>query len=186
MIHLVFCEPDPYKYLLLWPSARSKEWITSLTISRKPGTTQIHVPYVFLQAKKIPGLFRERGFFLRLDAWQWPTLTWGDPTLPSALSTFTSEFEMGSGGSHSLWSSGNSFAIDALWGASRLCFTILMNECCLICWYLYKQSVCLAKSVIDQIITFAKACDYMVKPHEQLVLVSSTPRGAYTPSLSTS
>ena len=29
-------------------------------------------------------------------------------------------------------------------------------------------------------------CDYMVKPHEQLVLVSSTPRSAYTPSLSTS
>ena len=31
-------------------------------------------------------------------------------TLPSALSGFTSEFEMGSGGSHSLMSSGNSFA----------------------------------------------------------------------------
>ena len=27
---------------------------------------------------------------------------------------------------------------------------------------------------------------YMVKPHEQLVLVSSTPHNAYTPSLSTS
>ena len=30
----------------------------------------------------------------------------GAPTLPSALSGFTSEFGMGSGGSHSLWSSG--------------------------------------------------------------------------------
>ncbi|WP_203451555.1 hypothetical protein, partial [Lelliottia sp. RWM.1] len=25
------------------------------------------------------------------DAWQFPTLTWGDPTLPSALRRFTSE-----------------------------------------------------------------------------------------------
>jgi len=32
-----------------------------------------------------------------------PTLTWGDPTLPSALSSFTSEFEMGSGGSYLLF-----------------------------------------------------------------------------------
>ncbi|NIG46207.1 hypothetical protein F3J31_20645, partial [Enterobacter sp. Acro-832] len=31
------------------------------------------------------------GFFL-IDAWQFPTLTWGDPTLPSALRRFTSEF----------------------------------------------------------------------------------------------
>ncbi|MDS0116469.1 hypothetical protein QYE88_42445, partial [Enterobacter hormaechei subsp. steigerwaltii] len=30
------------------------------------------------------------GFFL-IDAWQFPTLTWGDPTLPSALRRFTSE-----------------------------------------------------------------------------------------------
>ena len=35
-------------------------------------------------------------------SWRCPTLTWGDPTLPSALSVFTSEFEKGSGGSHSL------------------------------------------------------------------------------------
>uniref|UniRef100_UPI00226B15C2 hypothetical protein n=1 Tax=Erwinia psidii TaxID=69224 RepID=UPI00226B15C2 len=26
------------------------------------------------------------------DAWQFPTLAWGDPTLPSALRRFTSEF----------------------------------------------------------------------------------------------
>ncbi len=30
----------------------------------------------------------------------------GTPTLPSALSGFTAEFGMGSGGAHSLWSSG--------------------------------------------------------------------------------
>ena len=32
----------------------------------------------------------------------------------------------------------------------------------------------------------ANNLDYMVKPHGQLVLVSSTPHNAYTPSLSTS
>ncbi len=36
------------------------------------------------------------------DAWQFPTLTWGDPTLPSALRRFTSEFGMGSGGTTAL------------------------------------------------------------------------------------
>ena len=30
--------------------------------------------------------------------WQCPTLTWGNPTLPSALQHFTSEFGMDSGG----------------------------------------------------------------------------------------
>ncbi len=33
--------------------------------------------------------------FHLFDAWQFPTLTWGDPTLPSALRRFTSEFGMG-------------------------------------------------------------------------------------------
>ncbi len=33
---------------------------------------------------------------------QFPTLTWGDPTLPSALRRFTSEFGMGSGGTTAL------------------------------------------------------------------------------------
>ena len=37
------------------------------------------------------------------NAWQFPTLTWGDPTLPSALQRFTSEFGMGSGGTAALW-----------------------------------------------------------------------------------
>jgi hypothetical protein len=36
------------------------------------------------------------------DAWQCPTLAWGDPTLPSALRRFTSEFGMGSGGTTAL------------------------------------------------------------------------------------
>ncbi len=38
----------------------------------------------------------------QFDAWQFPTLAWGDPTLPSALRRFTSEFGMGSGGTTAL------------------------------------------------------------------------------------
>ena len=41
--------------------------------------------------------------------WQCPTLTWGDPTLPSALIRFTSEFGMESGGTVSLWLPGKTF-----------------------------------------------------------------------------
>ncbi|AAM83608.1 hypothetical [Yersinia pestis KIM10+] len=42
----------------------------------------------------------------KFDAWQCPTLAWGDPTLPSALRRFTSEFGMGSGGTTALWPPG--------------------------------------------------------------------------------
>jgi hypothetical protein len=37
-----------------------------------------------------------------IQVWQFPTLAWGDPTLPSALRHFTSEFGMGSGGATAL------------------------------------------------------------------------------------
>ena len=36
--------------------------------------------------------------------WRCPTLTWGNPTLPSALRHFTSEFGMESGRTTALWS----------------------------------------------------------------------------------
>ena len=36
--------------------------------------------------------------------WRCPTLTWGIPTLPSALRHFTSEFGMESGRTTALWS----------------------------------------------------------------------------------
>ncbi len=42
------------------------------------------------------------GLVALFDAWQCPTLAWGDPTLPSALRRFTSEFGMGSGGTTAL------------------------------------------------------------------------------------
>ncbi len=44
------------------------------------------------------------------DAWQFPTLAWGDPTLPSALRRFTSEFGMGSGGTTALSPPGKFFS----------------------------------------------------------------------------
>ncbi len=39
-----------------------------------------------------------------MSTWRCSTLTWGDPTLPSTLFRFTSEFGMESGGSKTLWS----------------------------------------------------------------------------------
>ena len=50
--------------------------------------------------KQKPGL--STGLSALFDARQFPTLTWGDPTLPSALRRFTSEFGMGSGGTTAL------------------------------------------------------------------------------------
>ena len=46
--------------------------------------------------------------------WQLPTLTWGDPTLPSARLRFTSEFGMDSGGSTALLSPDKFFCLDWL------------------------------------------------------------------------
>ena len=45
------------------------------------------------------------------NAWQFPTLAWGDPTLPSALRRFTSEFGMGSGGTTALKPPGKFFVL---------------------------------------------------------------------------
>ena len=53
---------------------------------------------------KNPDRINDQGFLK--GAWRCPTLTWGDPTLPSAISHFTAEFGMGSGGSNFLWSPG--------------------------------------------------------------------------------
>ncbi len=50
--------------------------------------------------KQRPSLSTEP--FVLFDVWQFPTLAWGDPTLPSALRRFTSEFGMGSGGTTAL------------------------------------------------------------------------------------
>ena len=65
-----------------------------------------HVVHVDLRIQKSPEqMFRASVF----DAWQFPTLAWGDPTLPSALRRFTSEFGMGSGGTTALKPPGKFF-----------------------------------------------------------------------------
>ena len=60
--------------------------------------------------------------------WQCPTLTWGNPTLPSALIRFTSEFGMESGGTVSLWLPGktdnNLGKIILIQSVSNLLFTL--------------------------------------------------------------
>ena len=66
--------------------------------SQKPRTFRDGV--LFKRKNKKPGL--STGLSALFDAWQFPTLTWGDPTLPSALRRFTSEFGMGSGGTTAL------------------------------------------------------------------------------------
>ncbi len=59
----------------------------------------------------------------KLEAWRCPTLTWGNPTLPSALLRFTSEFGMGSGGSITLWSPSKFFNSE-----SYIVFLITFNS----------------------------------------------------------
>lgn len=51
------------------------------------------------------------GLLHLFNAWQFPTLAWGDPTLPSALRRFTSEFGMGSGGTTALKPPGKFFVL---------------------------------------------------------------------------
>ncbi len=75
--------------------------------SKKPRTFRDGV--LFKRKSKKPGL--STGLFALFDAWQFPTLTWGDPTLPSALRRFTSEFGMGSGGTTALVPPGKFFVL---------------------------------------------------------------------------
>ena len=57
-----------------------------------------------------------------MGVWRCATLTWGNPTLPSPLTRFTSEFEMGSGGTVSLRSP------DINWLFRRLGKTLTNSE----------------------------------------------------------
>ena len=101
---------------------------------------------------------------LQFDAWQFPTLTWGDPTLPSALRRFTSEFGMGSGGTTALSPPG------------KFCFQHVLRTHRVICIR--------AENLLSNPPKQLRRCK--VKPHGSLVPVSSTHRCAYTPGLSTS
>jgi hypothetical protein len=95
-------------------------------------------------------------------------------TLSSARSGFTSEFEMGSGGSRSLWSPGKLTG----WGRNYFlsCVLVLLP----VALGKVKRSLyshCMSSSKL-------LGC-YMVKPHGQLVLVSFVHYCTSTPSLST-
>ena len=104
------------------------------------------------------------GWALHLfDAWQFPTLAWGDPTLPSALRRFTSEFGMGSGGTTALLPPG------------KFCFIRPL---------LRSDLICIRLKIFSHPPKQLRRCK--VKPHGSLVPVSSTHRCAYTPGLSTS
>ena len=95
--------------------------------------------------------------------WRFPTLTWGDPTLPSALRRFTSEFGMGSGGTTALRPPG------------KFCFIRPL---------LRSDLICIRLKIFSHPPKHLRRCK--VKPHGSLVPVSSTHRCAYTPGLSTS
>ena len=99
----------------------------------------------------------------KFDAWQFPTLAWGDPTLPSALRRFTSEFGMGSGGTTALRPPG------------KFCFIRPL---------LRSELICIRLKIFSHPPKHLRRCK--VKPHGSLVPVSSTHRCAYTPGLSTS
>ncbi len=101
---------------------------------------------------------------LQFDARQFPTLTWGDPTLPSALRRFTSEFGMGSGGTTALVPPGQILFYQHVSPTYRL--------------------ICIRAENSLNPPKHLRRCK--VKPHGSLVPVSSTHRCAYTPGLSTS
>ena len=64
----------------------------SISISQKTKTLSLSLTTGFLFALAL------------ISIWRCPTLTWGNPTLPSALLRFTSEFGMESGRATALWS----------------------------------------------------------------------------------
>ncbi len=136
-------------------------------------------------------------FYCKFDAWQFPTLTWGDPTLPSALRRFTSEFGMGSGGTTALVPPGKFFVLSTQFFIASAALPALVNSvtyfsmllpflrlppcCCANYCVLNSESKLKFVSLSPKHLRRCK-----VKPHGSLVSVSSTYRYAYTPDLSTS
>ena len=108
--------------------------------------------------KKTPRAGRWRGGF-GIGAWRFPTFAWRT-TLSLALSGFTAEVGMGSGGSRSLWPPGKT-------GCS---FELVGNR---------------TRSLSGQRTLGKLLGCYMVKPHGQLVSVSFIHYWTSTPDLST-
>ena len=137
------------------------------------------------------------------NAWQFPTLAWGGPTLPSALRRFTSEFGMGSGGTTALKPPGKFFVLCPVssvlmlrWPPSRCSVTYVS-----MLLHIARLPPCLSAESFGLYsaghncypVTKLKIASLKkrlwrckVKPHGSLVPVSSTHRCAYTPGLSTS
>ncbi len=148
---------------------------------------------LFKRKNKKPGL--STGLSALFDAWQFPTLTWGDPTLPSALRRFTSEFGMGSGGTTALVPPGKFFVLvlcllrSYCVGCSRECqsHTYVCSFHRVVCRLVSAQNPSDSESELK---IFSNPPKHLrrckVKPHGSLVPVSSTHRCAYTPGLSTS
>ncbi len=126
-----------------------------------------------------------------------PTLTWGDPTLPSALRRFTSEFGMGSGGTTALVPPGKFFVLSTQFFIASAALPALVKSvtyfsmllpfrrlspcCCANYCVLNSES---KLKILSNPPKHLRRCK--VKPHGSLVPVSSTHRCAYTPGLSTS
>ena len=143
--------PAPFGPTLRVVQNRSRRFCP--TLSRR-------LPTKFTQNKKA---ILSDGLFVLIKAWQFPTLAWGDPTLPSALRRFTSEFGMGSGGTTALRPPG------------KFCFIRPL---------LRSDLICIRLKIFSHPPKQLRRCK--VKPHGSLVPVSSTHRCAYTPGLSTS
>ncbi len=150
---------------------------------------------LFKRKNKKPGL--STGLSALFDAWQFPTLTWGDPTLPSALRRFTSEFGMGSGGTTALVPPGKFFVLSTQFFIASAALPALVKSVTYLCMLLPFRRLspcCCANYCVlnseSELKIFSNPPKHLrrckVKPHGSLVPVSSTHRCAYTPGLSTS
>ncbi len=160
---------------------------------QKPRTFRDGV--LFKCKNKKPGL--STGLSALFDAWQFPTLTWGDPTLPSALRRFTSEFGMGSGGTTALVPPGKFFVLSTQFFIASAALPALVKSVTYFSMLLLFRRLspcCCANYCVlnseSELKIFSNPPKHLrrckVKPHGSLVPVSSTHRCAYTPGLSTS
>ena len=136
------------------------------------GIPQTLTPFFVPSKRKKPAVRRVS----LIGTWQCPTLTWGSPTLPSALIRFTSEFGMESGGTVSLWLPGKT-------GNNLENWISIQSVSNYFSLYLRLFSE-LSLSTTLRSPKLLGRC--MVKPLGQLVQVSLTPYNASTPCLSTS
>ena len=126
--------------------------------------------------RRNPQHLRAEGFLNK--AWQCPTFTWGSPTLSSALSSFTSEFGMGSGGSRLPLPPGK--LVMKMLDRNYPAFHRIRKCDIQVLVIKHLRQLNLTHNPCYRLL----GC-YMVKPHGQLVQVSFTHYCASTPCLST-